>query len=88
MRLLWPELQQVNFFESVPELKIPVILAEGRFDYEVPSEIAAVYFEALRAPMKELVWFEQSAHMPQFEEPIAFNRFMVEKVLPLASTVG
>jgi len=84
MKLLWPQLLKVDLFESVPELKIPVFLAEGRFDHEVPSEIAARYFAALRAPAKELRWFERSAHMPQAEEPELFNRMMLEKVLPIA----
>jgi pimeloyl-ACP methyl ester carboxylesterase len=85
MRLLWPQLMQVDLFRMVPELKVPVFFFEGRFDHEVPSEVATRYFEALRAPSKELVWFERSAHMPQFEEPELFTRTMFEKVLPLAS---
>jgi pimeloyl-ACP methyl ester carboxylesterase len=83
-KLLWPELSKLDLFERVPELKIPVFVVAGRFDHEVPSEIAARYFEALRAPSKELVWFEHSAHMPQFEEPDRFTSLMVEKVRPLA----
>lgn len=79
---------KVNLFESVPELKIPTFIAAGRFDHEVPSEVAAKYFDALRAPAKELVWFERSAHMPQFEEPELFTRMMVEKVLPLTKSSG
>ena len=85
MKLLWPQLLKVDLFESVPELKIPVFLAEGRFDHEVPSEIAARYFESLRAPAKELLWFERSAHMPQAEQSELFNRMMLEKVLPIAA---
>ena len=88
MKLLWPQLLKVNLFESVPELKIPVFIVAGRFDHEVPSEVAARYFEALRAPSKELVWFERSAHMPQFEEPELFTGFMIDKALPLANRSG
>jgi pimeloyl-ACP methyl ester carboxylesterase len=88
MKLLWPQLLKVNLFESVPELKIPVFIVAGRFDHEVPSEVAARYFEALRAPSKELVWFERSAHMPQFEEPALFTEFMLDKVLPLTNRSG
>ena len=88
MNLLWPQLLKVNLFESVPELKIPVFIVAGRFDYEVPSEVAARYFDALRAPSKELVWFERSAHMPPFEEPALFTRMMVERVLPLTNGRG
>jgi pimeloyl-ACP methyl ester carboxylesterase len=85
MKLLWPQLMEVNLFERVPELQIPVIIVAGRFDHEVPSEVAARYFDALRAPSKELVWFERSAHMPQFEEPELFTKMLLDKVLPLTS---
>jgi pimeloyl-ACP methyl ester carboxylesterase len=85
MRLLWPQLMKIDLFETVPELKIPILFMEGRFDHEVPSDIAARYYALLRAPSKELIWFERSAHMPHAEERELFNQLMVEKVLPLAT---
>jgi pimeloyl-ACP methyl ester carboxylesterase len=84
MRLLWLQLLRVDLFTSVPEFKVPVFFMEGRHDHEVPSAIAERYFEALRAPLKEWLWFEHSAHMPNTEERDLFNRVLVEKVLPLA----
>jgi pimeloyl-ACP methyl ester carboxylesterase len=84
MRHLWPELMKVDLFQSVPELKVPVFFIEGRHDHEVPSEIAARYFAALQAPAKELIWFENAAHMVNSEERDLFNKIVVEKVLPLA----
>jgi pimeloyl-ACP methyl ester carboxylesterase len=50
--------------------------------------LAARYFEALRAPRKQLLWFEQSSHMPNTEERDAFNRVMVETVLPALPDLG
>ena len=85
MRLLWPELLQVDLFESAPEIKVPVFLIEGRHDHECPSEIAERYFNALKAPTKELIWFDRSAHLPNAEEPDLFNKIMVAKVLPIAA---
>jgi pimeloyl-ACP methyl ester carboxylesterase len=85
MRLLWPELLGVDLFESAPEIKVPVFLIEGRHDHECPSEIAERYFNALKAPTKELIWFDRSAHLPNAEEPDLFNKIMVEKVLPIAA---
>lgn len=85
MRLLWPEMLTYDLLERAPELKVPVFLMEGRFDHEAPAELAARYFEALRAPAKELIWFERSAHLPNTEERDLFNRIMVEKVLPIAA---
>ena len=49
---------------------------EVRHDYEVPSVLSAKYFEALKAPRKQLVWFERSAHLPNTEEKDKFNEFM------------
>jgi pimeloyl-ACP methyl ester carboxylesterase len=83
MRLLWPELLTVDLFARVPELRVPVFLIEGRHDHEAPSDLAAKYFQVLRAPSKELIWFERSAHMPHWEEPERFTEFMVTAVRPL-----
>lgn len=84
LKLLWPELLDVDLFTSAPEFAIPVFFMEGRHDREVPSEVAARYFDSISAPSKELIWFEESAHMPNSEERERFNQIMLEKVLPVA----
>jgi esterase/lipase len=63
---------------------VPAFFIEGRHDHEVPSEIAARYFAALRAPSKELIWFENSAHMVNSEERESFDSVLIEKVRPIA----
>jgi hypothetical protein len=40
------------------------------------------YFDALTAPSKKLVWFEESGHKPFVDEPAKFNAAMVELVRP------
>jgi pimeloyl-ACP methyl ester carboxylesterase len=82
MKLLWPQLFKVDLFRSVPEMRVPVFFMEGRYDHEVPPDIAVRYFAALKAPAKELIWFENSAHMVNSEERVRFNKILVEKVLP------
>jgi pimeloyl-ACP methyl ester carboxylesterase len=57
----------------------------GRYDRHVPSELAEAYFERIDAHYKRLVWFEESAHNPPFEEPDKFNRVLREEVLPFCS---
>jgi len=79
---LYPQLSLTDLFVDVPEVKIPVYFCLGRHDYEVPSVLAAQYFEVLQAPRKRLVWFESSAHLPNIEEKDMFNAFMINTVLP------
>ena len=82
VRALYPELSRIDLFVQVPEVKIPVYFCLGRHDYEVPSVLSAKYFEALKAPRKQLIWFERSAHLPNTEEKDKFNEFMINTVLP------
>jgi pimeloyl-ACP methyl ester carboxylesterase len=84
MRALWPQLLAVNLFEQVPEYEVPVFFMEGRHDWEVPSILAARYFEVLRAPSKRLVWFESSAHLPNAEERARFNAILRDDVRQVA----
>lgn len=81
MRLMWPQILELDLVRQAPELKVPVYFLEGRHDYEAPSILAERYFEVLQAPRKALVWFERSAHFVNTEEPEAFNRFFVERLL-------
>lgn len=80
---LYPELARRDLFVEVPEVHIPVFFCLGRHDWEVPSVLASRYFDSLRAPGKQRVWFEDSAHMPFAEEKDRFNEFMVDVVLPV-----
>lgn len=58
---------------SVPSIKVPVFFFLGRYDRHVDATVAASYFAALQAPVKRLIWFEDSAHNIPFEEPEMFN---------------
>ena len=81
---LTPELMQANY-ANVTDLACPVFIFAGVRDFETPSEISAEWFSRLRAPHKELVWFERSAHEMQLEEPGKVFQTLVTKVLPMAS---
>jgi pimeloyl-ACP methyl ester carboxylesterase len=59
---------------EVDGVDVPVFFFLGRHDVNAPSQLAAQYLERLHAPLKQLVWFEQSAHFPFFEEPDRFHR--------------
>jgi pimeloyl-ACP methyl ester carboxylesterase len=81
MTLLWNELMTVNLEERAPDLKVPIFFALGKHDYEAPFSLAERYFNAVNAPRKELVWFENSAHFPNVEETEKFNDFLINRVL-------
>ena len=61
-------------FEAHPALDAPVCLMEGVHDQIQSTCLAQAYLDQLAAPKKELIWFEQSAHMPHWEEPDRFNQ--------------
>ena len=71
------ELLRINLLDEIRELSIPVFLFEGRHDRTAPFELAEEFYEALRAPYKRLVWFDESGHPPDFEEPEKFQRELI-----------
>jgi pimeloyl-ACP methyl ester carboxylesterase len=81
------QLETVNF-DSVTKFRCPVFLFEGRHDYATSHELAAEWFKRIKAPMKELVWFNNSAHMVDEEEPGRFLYYLVKDVRPLALSAG
>jgi len=85
IKKMWKELSQINFLKQVPEIKVPVYFCIGRHDYNCPTVLAVEYFKKLRAPKKDFIWFENSAHFPLFEEPDKFQDVLISKVLPETS---
>lgn len=80
---MWAEVSKVNLIELVPALRMPVFFFLGRHDHWVPPETSVAYFDALKAPLKKLVWFEESGHEPFVDEPARFNAAMAQLVRPL-----
>lgn len=72
------ELQTLDLFESVPSLEVPTFFFTGRYDHHVDAGVAADYFQALDAPTKRIVWFEESAHNIPFEQPDLFHTQILE----------
>ena len=75
------EYNRVNLFEQAPKVDVPAYFFQGRYDYSTPGDVVERYYEILDAPQKSLVWFEQSAHFPQWEEPQEF----VDELLKILS---
>jgi pimeloyl-ACP methyl ester carboxylesterase len=80
---MWEEVSALNLIEAAPVLEIPVFFFIGRHDHVIAPRTSTAYFDVLTAPSKKLVWFEESAHEPPFEEPAKFNAVIVELVRPI-----
>lgn len=81
MSKLAEEMRHTNMMKVVKEVKVPIYFFEGRYDYQAPTILAEKYFNQLKAPKKELIWFENSAHAPDYEEIDKFTSLVVEKFL-------
>lgn len=78
---MWTQLHEIDFPNQITELKVPVYICMGRYDYNTPFELAEKYFNQLKAPSKEFIWFENSGHMLNTEESEKFNEILINKVL-------
>lgn len=83
---MWTEVSKLNLMKAAPALQMPVFFFLGRKDHWVPPETSVAYFDALEAPSKKLVWFEESGHEPFVDESVQFNAAMVELVRPVLTT--
>jgi len=81
LRELWREVIVCDFLRTAPKLSVPVFITQGRHDRNTPPELAKRWFDALDAPKKEWIWFEESAHSPIREEKEKWNEVLRTRVL-------
>jgi pimeloyl-ACP methyl ester carboxylesterase len=74
---LLPELATTDLVRTVPRLDVPIVLAQGRLDQVAPGDATQRFYDSLTAPSKQLVWFEKSAHTPQYDEPAKFRQLLI-----------
>ncbi|MCU6710493.1 alpha/beta hydrolase [Paenibacillus sp. J5C_2022] len=72
-RLMIPEIMNINFMEEVKGLEVPTYFIIGKHDYTSVYPLVEEFYEQLEAPVKELIVFDNSAHLPQLEENKKFN---------------
>lgn len=72
-----PKFNNINFFQQIPEVKVPVFFISGAYDYNTPWELVERYNDSLKAPVKEFIKFDKSGHSPVFEEPEKFNKEII-----------
>jgi len=77
---LLPEFNTLNLFATIGKVGVPVHFIQGKKDGVAPFHIAVDYFNYLQAPDKSFTSFEESAHMPHYEEPGKFAALIKEKL--------
>lgn len=64
--------------------EVPIFFFSGRHDYQTPVTLSDAWFNQIKAPHKELIHFEESAHIVVSEEPGKVLVNLVNQVLPFA----
>jgi pimeloyl-ACP methyl ester carboxylesterase len=70
-----------TILQNIHSIDIPVYFFAGRHDYTTPFELIELFYKQLKAPQKQLIRFDHSAHFPFYEEPKRFVKIMVDVVL-------
>lgn len=80
--ILYPQLQTIDFRQTVKQLEVPVYLLDGTAELKGRRDLALEWFAQLQAPRKQRFVFENAAHSVAFEQFEALARIMVEIILP------
>jgi pimeloyl-ACP methyl ester carboxylesterase len=75
-------------FSVLTTFDCPIVIFNGRHDYNVSASATAEWFAKVKAPAKQLVWFEDSAHEIFNEEPGKTLVSLVRYVRPFAEKAG
>jgi pimeloyl-ACP methyl ester carboxylesterase len=79
---LLPEMNSLNLFNQLKRVGVPVHFLQGKLDVIAPYDMATKFYNYLQAETKTFTDFEHSAHLPQYEEPGKFARFVKENIKP------
>lgn len=77
LKNIWPEVMRIHLKEQIKKLDVNAYFFLGKHDFQAPYKIAQEYISALDANTKEIVWFENSAHMCPIEEQ---EKFQIELI--------
>ena len=77
---MWEQVTSVDL-TGIKKIDVPIYFFLGKHDYSVPFELAECFMNKLKAPYKEIVWFQNSGHYPNLEEPEKYQDVLINKVL-------
>lgn len=84
LEVVLPQLLEVDF-THMTEFAVPVVQFLGRYDQMTPSRPVARWMEEINAPYAAVEWFEDSAHMPMYEEPGHFLTALIRHLQPVGN---
>ncbi len=82
---LLPQIINMDLSKLGPDFRVPVFFFQGRHDPYCRPSLVQEYSQTIKAPQKDLIWFENSGHFPFFEEKQKFADELFQRVLPLAT---
>jgi pimeloyl-ACP methyl ester carboxylesterase len=78
-KVLLNEAKKRNLPTFITSMEIPCYFIMGKFDYMTSAKSAKNYFNIIKAPDKEFILYQNSAHYPQFEEEGKFAEWLIQK---------
>ncbi|NFP91282.1 alpha/beta fold hydrolase [Clostridium sporogenes] len=75
---VYPQLYNIDFRKDAVKIDVPVYFFIGRHDINAPTALVEGYYNKLKAPTKELIWFEHSGHDPWRNESNKFVQSIVD----------
>lgn len=88
VKQIYPQLADLDFERDITELACPLFLINGRYDYSCVATISERWYNKVAAPVKGLLWLEDSGHNAVYSEADEFMRYMVETVRPWSDFDG
>jgi len=85
-KLVYPQLATLDLETEVPELEVQVWLLLSHDDITVPPEPAVRWLNALKAPQKKIIWFDNAGHTLTIDAAKRFDDVLINHVLPAIST--
>ena len=80
--LIYPQLYEIDFRDSVRRLEVPVYFLDGAAELDGRRAIALEWFDQLEAPAKKRFTFENAAHSVAFEQADEVQRLLTETIVP------
>lgn len=75
-----------DLFESLPSVDCPVYFMVGKKDLQTNSQITEQYYRLVKAPKKDLFWFDTGHSIPA-SAPARLQEIIIDKILPATFTI-